>query len=122
MSRSATLKLVVVPWLDPLHSVRGALHAAVHTLLFNLSLATHAMAMFTNPGAVPPDAMPPPGNDAEVGGGSGFAPRAWAKAGRWCYKCRSFKPVKASHDSASGRCVVKFDHWYACPLYACHRC
>jgi len=31
----------------------------------------------------------------------------------WCTKCRHFKPPRAHHDSVSGRCVVKLDHW--CP-------
>lgn len=40
------------------------------------------------------------------------------RAIRRCHKCLdNFKPPRAHHDSVTGRCIVKFDHF--CPWGAC---
>jgi palmitoyltransferase len=37
---------------------------------------------------------------------------------RRCHKCEdNYKPPRAHHDSVTGRCIVKFDHF--CPWYVC---
>lgn len=56
--------------------------------------------MTTNPGLVPPDAGPLPSDTDGVD--------------RRCFKCGdAYKPPRAHHDSVTGRCIVKFDHY--CP-------
>jgi len=111
-----TAKLVVGPWLG---LGRSPLFWC-YTLLFNLSLASHARAMWGDPGCVPPGAMPPPREAAEYfGPGDGYesgqGPTKYdlKKAGRWCSECHCFKPRKAHHNNTTNRCIVKLDHW--CP-------
>ena len=104
---STTMQFLIIPWLG-LGTLRGAAHAAAHTGLFNMSLVSHARAMLTDPGAVPPDAMPNARDRSEVAEAGGEK-----AAGRWCAKCRAFKPHRAYHDSTTRRCIVKLDHM--CP-------
>lgn len=102
---STVTKLVLGPWLGS--SLWGLTHLTLYTCLTVLSLASHGTAMFTNPGAVPQDAQPLPADAAllEAKGG-------WRKR-RFCGRCKAFKPARAHHDSVTGRCVVKLDHY--CP-------
>ena len=83
-------------------------HLFFYTLLTFLALWSHGTAMFTNPGAVPREAAPLVTDieALEEGPASG-------RKRRWCNRCKAFKPAKATHDSVSGRCVIKFDHY--CP-------
>ena len=85
--------LVIAPWLGG-GSLAGALHSAGFSAACALSLACHARAMLTNPGAVPRGARPLTAEDAA----------------RHCHKCDAFKPPRAHHCSVCGRCVLKMDH------------
>lgn len=85
---------------------------ALYVILYipNAVLALYSlfMAATTNPGAVPMGARPlvrvRPSNDGTE------QPRAL----RRCHKCQdNYKPPRAHHDSITGRCIVKFDHY--CP-------
>ena len=71
--------------------------AWLHGLLFNffasLSLASHARAMLSNPGATPLTSRP-------------TQPAGW---GRMCTKCDNHKPERAHHCSLCGRCIIKMD-------------
>ena len=82
----------MIPWVGG--TLFGYLDIAVFVSLAALSLASHSRAMLSNPGAVPLNAKP-------------SDPRYYAKE---CYKCKNFKPPRAHHCSACGRCVIKMDH------------
>jgi len=99
-------KLVLGPWLGH-GSLWGLAHLALYSSLTFLSLASHATAMLTNPGAVPSDAQPLPAEAAALEEQGGWRKR------RFCSRCKAFKPARAHHDSVTGRCVVKLDHF--CP-------
>jgi hypothetical protein len=72
-----------------------------------LALVSLLMASTTNPGAVPLGARPL----TVVRPSSSIESR---KAVRRCQKCQdNYKPPRAHHDSVTGRCIVKFDHY--CP-------
>ena len=86
-----------------------------------LALSSLFMAWTTNPGAVPLGARPLPFIDAESEGegneqdrltqGSDNSKRR--RGIRRCRKCNdNFKPSRAHHDSVTGRCVVKLDHYW----------
>jgi hypothetical protein len=53
-------------------------------------------------------AEPPPHDLAQYAS----VPGGWRKR-RWCSRCKAFKPQRAHHDSVTGRCIVKLDHY--CP-------
>ena len=78
----------------------------ISVVLTSLSLACHWRAMLTDPGAVPASARPLPGKSAS----------------NRCNKCTenprgAFKPPRAHHDSITGRCVVKMDHFCVSPSH-----
>lgn len=78
------------------------------------------MACTTDPGAVPMGARPIPANLAAESD-SIITERDNVRGGlrrrrgiRRCRKCNdNYKPARAHHDSVTGRCVVKMDHY--CP-------
>lgn len=107
----------VIAW----HLIAGSLVAtAVFVLLYTpsvvLALSSLFMAWTTNPGAVPLGARPlvtvkraPSGEMVST-----IAAGQRTRALRRCPKCNdNFKPNRAHHDSVTGRCIVKFDHF--CP-------
>jgi len=54
-------------------------------------------------------------NDDDDKNQSGEPPKR-RRAVRRCHKCEdNYKPPRAHHDSVTGRCIVKFDHF--CPWY-----
>ncbi|KAJ1454427.1 DHHC palmitoyltransferase-domain-containing protein [Pelagophyceae sp. CCMP2097] len=89
----------------------------LHLLLFNavagLALAAHLKVMLSDPGAVPKHAEPLPGDAARLteAVAAGASQRKRAKG--WCHRCSAYKPPRAHHDSVTGRCIVKLDHY--CP-------
>ena len=112
---SGTTKLILRPWyadgcpVQFVSSTGGAwLHWAVYTAWFDLSLITQVRCMLTNPGAVPPNALPNP-DDVALHEEAGEA-AAWLEE-RDCRRCQAFKPTRAHHDSVTGRCIVKLDHY-----------
>eukprot|EP00804_Cyclotella_cryptica_P029644 CCRYP_019025-RA/>CCRYP_019025-RA protein AED:0.08 eAED:0.08 QI:424/0.5/0.6/1/0/0.2/5/498/378 len=85
-----------------------------------LALSSLFMAATTDPGAVPMGARPIPENLAAESD-SIVTERDTVRGGlrrrrgiRRCRKCNdNYKPIRAHHDSVTGRCVVKMDHY--CP-------
>lgn len=76
-----------------------------------LALSSLWMAWTTNPGAVPMGARP---LTTFRRSGSELALRPTQRGTRRCSKCNdNFKPPRAHHDSVTGRCIVKMDHY--CP-------
>ena len=76
-----------------------------------LALTSHLRAMFADPGAVPKNAEPLPGDVSRLRDALQYS-RKLAKRG-WCHRCGAYKPPRAHHCSVTGRCIVKLDHY--CP-------
>ena len=102
---SATSRLVIIPWIGLTRLGLGVLLS--YSTVFLLAISSHARAMLSNPGAVPPEARPLEDEAAVLAAEGGWRKR------RWCSRCQSFKPSRAHHESVTGRCVVKLDHF--CP-------
>mmetsp|Transcript_22380 Transcript_22380/g.28969 ORF Transcript_22380/g.28969 Transcript_22380/m.28969 type:complete len:457 (-) Transcript_22380:72-1442(-) len=89
----------------------------IHVLLFNilaiLSILSHLKAMLSDPGAVPRDAEPLPRDISRAKMAASAAAGLRTRAKGWCHRCRGYKPPRAHHDSVTGRCIVKLDHF--CP-------
>ena len=100
------------------HLIAGSLVAiAVFLLLYTpsvlLAVSSLFMAWTTDPGAVPLGARPlitvKRASSGEIIPSEGRSNRAL----RRCHKCNdNFKPSRAHHDSVTGRCIVKFDHFW----------
>jgi len=81
-------------------------HVIAYTICTILAMVSHTRAQFTDPGAVPRSALPPPSpaaTEAAVGTPPPVGPRV-------CRKCKTVKPNKAHHCSSCGRCIVRMDH------------
>lgn len=89
---------IIVPWFGL--SGQGLVHATLFSGIVVLGLLSHYKAATTDPGAVPPNAVP---EDFEPGDSekNGF---------RCCHKCDCYKPERTHHCSVCRRCVVKMDH------------
>mmetsp|Transcript_12890 Transcript_12890/g.15611 ORF Transcript_12890/g.15611 Transcript_12890/m.15611 type:complete len:473 (+) Transcript_12890:244-1662(+) len=91
--------------------------ATMHVIIFNtfgfLALASHMTAMFTNPGAVPRIAEPLPGDAQRLKEALAQNSTQRKRTKGWCHRCVAYKPPRAHHDSVTGRCIVKLDHF--CP-------
>lgn len=101
------------------HLIEGSLFAtAVFLLLYTpcvlLALSSLYMAWSTDPGSVPMGARPLVTVKRAQSGESSDSSSRRNRAIRRCHKCNdNFKPLRAHHDSVTGRCIVKFDHF--CP-------
>lgn len=103
------------------HLLAQILYGALFVPFSLLALASLFMAATTDPGSVPMGARPLAAN-IEAESDSLQMERDSAKSGsfqrrrgiRRCRKCNdNYKPPRAHHDSVTGRCVVKMDHY--CP-------
>lgn len=100
------------------HLLKGSLPAtAIFLLLYTpsviLALASLFMAWTTNPGAVPMGARPLVTVRRASSGEIVKSDARRNRALRRCHKCNdNFKPARAHHDSVTGRCIVKFDHFW----------
>ena len=90
---------IIMSWLGI--TVLSMLLEGILLALVALCITSHYRAMTTDPGAVPPGAEPL----ADAG--------HVARAEYWCRKCESYKPPRSHHDSCTGRCVSRMDHF--CP-------
>ncbi|KAG7339079.1 DHHC palmitoyltransferase [Nitzschia inconspicua] len=116
MSFSAhAFAFTVIAW----HLIAGSLVAtAVFVLLYVpsvvLAITSLFMAWTTDPGAVPLGARPLVTVKRAASGELMATQGQRNRALRRCHKCNdNFKPNRAHHDSVTGRCIVKFDHF--CP-------
>jgi hypothetical protein len=114
-----TASLVVGPWVG----LGGSPLFLLYTLLFDLSLVSHARAMFSDPGSVPPMAQPPNTRaerdadhgadyDAEAGRQQRVeaGPQKFTATGRWCEACHAYKPCGCDGESGGGwRRGTKYD-------------
>jgi palmitoyltransferase ZDHHC3/7/25 len=105
----------VIAW----HLIAGSLLAtSIFLLLYTpsvlLALTSLFMAWTTNPGAVPLGARPLVTIKRAASGEMVRTEARRNRALRRCHKCNeNYKPNRAHHDSVTGRCIVKFDHF--CP-------
>lgn len=84
-----------------------AIYYALYIPVAAMALLSLFMASTTDPGAVPLGARPL----TTVRRAGSTAER---RGVRRCHKCLdNYKPPRAHHDSITGRCIVKFDHF--CP-------
>jgi len=82
------------------------IYCLLYVPCFLLSVSSLFMCFLTDPGAVPMGARPLP-EEEDVSGRR-------KNPIRRCPKCNdNFKPPRAHHDSVTGRCIVKLDHF--CP-------
>ena len=91
-----------------------------------LALLSLYRAWTTDPGAVPMGARPltivrRASTQSLTGGDSSDTAGRRRRGVRRCHKCDdNYKPPRAHHDSVTGRCIVKFDHF--CPWYVRLHC
>jgi len=89
----------------------GIFHSIGFCLVAIMAIISHLKAMFTDPGAVPPDAEPVPDNldrKNQTDRKDISPPRMKPK--RLCRRCNSYKPDRAHHCSICKRCIIKMDH------------
>jgi hypothetical protein len=131
--------ILIPPWMSNVDedgvrtiSIFGHLHRTCVTLTAVLAVYAHFKAMTTNPGAVPPDAIPleemqdlllsdnnqtPNEEDNKNTNGEQTSslmvedtPKPQPKKGRrLCRRCNTFKPKRAHHCSICKRCIIKMD-------------
>ena len=94
-------------------TMMGNLHRLAFTTVAVLAVFAHFKAMTTDPGAVPPDAVPlEPKPDIETPSSNGEAGEQGPpqrKGKRLCRRCNAFKPQRAHHCSVCRRCIIKMD-------------
>ena len=141
----ATCLILIPPWMSTVDedgirtiSLTGHLNRVTFTLVAVLAVYAHFKAMTTDPGAVPPDAIPleesnnhgdienlNKNKNANIGenkknGENGDqqtsslmveepAKPPSRKGRRLCRRCNSFKPKRAHHCSICKRCIIKMD-------------
>jgi hypothetical protein len=124
--------ILIPPWMSTTDAVTGLrslsfmghFHRLAFTFVAVMAVYAHAKAMTTDPGAVPPDAMPLEelrkqlqqqleqfnGGDLAEGVEAPKSPQQQQRKGkRLCRRCNSFKPKRAHHCSVCQRCIIKMD-------------
>lgn len=120
----AVCVILLPPWMSETDD-EGIRHLTwmghFHRLAFSataiLAMAAHFKAMTTDPGAVPPDALPleethgpslVPLPSPEDENNTESAPQQ-QRGKRLCRRCKTFKPKRAHHCSVCRRCIIKMD-------------
>jgi DHHC palmitoyltransferase len=94
--------------------VAQAIFILLYLPLTFMALWSLFMAWTTNPGAVPMGARPLVTLSRAASGEMSPSMQARKRGISRCQKCNeNYKPNRAHHDSVTGRCIVKFDHY--CP-------
>jgi len=91
---------IIIPWFGA--TLAGLAVAAPFNLWLFLAAVSHWMCMSTDPGCVPKEAIPPPGEAA--------AAQEKGRTPRKCPRSGIYKPAKSHFSSEIGRQVVKMDH------------
>jgi hypothetical protein len=87
---------LTVTWLAQSHSIRTVVYVP-YIVLSSLALATHAKTTLTDPGAVPPSAVPTEQQ------------RATHSKLSMCSQCQTFKPPKSHHCRICNRCISSME-------------
>uniref|UniRef100_A0A7N0U592 S-acyltransferase n=1 Tax=Kalanchoe fedtschenkoi TaxID=63787 RepID=A0A7N0U592_KALFE len=84
----------------------GIINAFLFTCLALLCVYTYAIAIFTDPGMVPPNFT------HDVEDKDNLVQEIKRKGGdlRYCHKCSHYKPPRAHHCRVCKRCVLRMDH------------
>lgn len=91
----------------------NAIFLLVYTPVALLAVSSLVMAWTTDPGAVPMGARPLVTVKRAASGQITETNNRRNRALRRCHKCNdNYKPTRAHHDSVTGRCIVKFDHFW----------
>jgi hypothetical protein len=119
----AVCLILIPPWMSTLDedgvrslTFMGHLNRLLFTTVAVLAVYAHFKAMTTDPGAVPPDAIPvseEPSNVEAQNGGETDALNQPKRGKRLCRRCNSFKPQRAHHCSVCRRCIIKMDRVYS---------
>ena len=116
----AVCLVLLPPWMSTMDdqgirslSLMGHFHRLAFTMVAVMAIMSHFKAMTTDPGAVPPDAIPleEPLQDEETGEEPTIdmiLPPA-RKGKKLCRRCNAFKPQRAHHCSVCRRCIIKMD-------------
>lgn len=100
------------------HLIEGSFFSQFIFILVYLPLSFVAVwslyaAWTTNPGAVPMGARPLVTVRRAASGEMCPSTQTRKRGMRRCNKCNdNYKPNRAHHDSVTGRCIVKFDHYW----------
>ena len=102
------------PWFYNHDSKKWGIFGIIHIILFcsiaALACANHFLAMTSDPGAVPPDAVPLPDPEKGIDEMTALNLNPAKLGRRFCRRCNAYKPKRAHHCSICKRCVVKMDH------------
>jgi len=100
------------PWfkVDGEWTTLGLIHVVCFVSIAILACTNHFLAMTTDPGAVPPDAVPLADPEKGIDEMAALTMTPAQLGRRFCRRCNSFKPARAHHCSICKRCVVKMDH------------
>ncbi|KAK9824734.1 hypothetical protein WJX74_002769 [Apatococcus lobatus] len=88
----------------------------IFTILIAMTLWSYFACVTTDPGKVPRGWHPFP-NDEEADAQFSLASYGGHPVGsngqrvRFCRKCKAWKPERAHHDSGTGQCVLRMDHY-----------
>jgi len=113
---------VIIYYLIAFSLLSTAVFLLLYMPVFLLALVSLFMAWTSDPGSVPIGARPlvtvKRASSVTLNGGNSndgnIGSNKRNRALRRCHKCNdNFKPSRAHHDSVTGRCIVKFDHF--CP-------
>ncbi|KAJ4704649.1 S-acyltransferase [Melia azedarach] len=101
----STVFVFVDRWFG-LMSSPGIMNAVVFTGVALMCVFNYAVAIFRDPGRVPPDYMPDVEDDQNL------MHEIKRKGGdlRYCQKCSHHKPPRAHHCRVCKRCVLRMDH------------
>ena len=124
----AVCLVLLPPWMSTMDedgvrslTLAGQFHRLAFTVVAVLAITAHYKAMTTDPGAVPPDAIPleetKPLDSNTSSTSNGDEQQAadspsLRKGKRLCRRCKSFKPQRAHHCSVCRRCIIKMDRTY----------
>ncbi|KAK9813093.1 hypothetical protein WJX72_008900 [[Myrmecia] bisecta] len=100
------------------HRLGCLLAVLTFTALVAMLLWSYFATVIAEPGGVPPGWHPFADEEAAMTQQDYLDYPAYPVSGqammakpRYCKKCKAWKPLRAHHDSISGRCVLKMDHY-----------
>eukprot|EP01116_Phalansterium_solitarium_P001146 TRINITY_DN10926_c0_g1_i1.p1 TRINITY_DN10926_c0_g1~~TRINITY_DN10926_c0_g1_i1.p1 ORF type:complete len:297 (+),score=22.35 TRINITY_DN10926_c0_g1_i1:197-1087(+) len=103
-----------VPWLWHTTTV-GLLNIVLFSTIVGMTLFNYYLAVTTDPGAPPPDWIPPGATPEELQKARALAADSlFQKRAVYCTQCERFRPKRAFHCRVCKRCRLKMEHH--CPF------